>query len=381
MSATPFDQSIPVLDAWSEHELGFEVNSVSGGYAGGYTGTISGYCWTCIPFARGVATALTGYVPADFKGKNKLLQLACIIQQELGTTVTALFDFDSDGLITLTLTFSGKVTFMYATSNVRRKRIDARNLGVVSTAADGTQMSFTGSMTFKRPAGTWAPMHNTWTVTADRQPLYRITASPYNHRYETRRYWGMSQFVTLSLLLVPYADIERSRAFDVPCTGWAAVANRQVGRAGLSTLEGILPWLASAEPTHTGVEQGGGVRTWGVRPGSRRAEQYVPAMGRPTILYLQRDLIGQGYAFGQGSTIFESGVPYGNNPMRYDDTLARHVTLVDGVTLESCKINDPVPNRYYDIAIPFRDVTPMTVIPVEVGTDFGANSLRYGPDR
>lgn len=377
MSATPFDQSVPVLDAWSEHELSFEIGSGPEGY----TGTIAGYCWTCIPFARGVATALTGYVPADFRGKNKLLQLACIIQQELGTAVTALFDFDGDGLMTLTLTFSGKVTFMPSTSRAYSNRIDARNLGVVSAAADGTQMSFTNTMVFRRPPGTWAPMHNTWTVTSDRQPLYRITASPYNHRYETRRYWGMSQFVTLSMLLVPYADIERSRAYDVPCTGWAAIANRQVGRAGLSTLEGILPWLASAEPTHTGVEQGDNARTWRVRTGSPSVEQYVPAMGRPTILYLQRDLIGQGYAFGAGTSYGDGGVKYGTNPMRYDDTLARHVTLVDGVTLESCKINDPVPNRYYDIAIPFRDVTPMTVLPAEVGTDFGANSLRYGPDR
>lgn len=376
MSATPFDQSVPVLDAWTQHDISFEAGS------GGYQGTISGYCWTCIPFARGTTQALTGYLPADFRGKNKLLQLACIIQQQLGSTVSAKFDFDNDGLMTLTLTFSGTVTFMPNINRVESTRIDARNLGIVSPAADGTRMAYTGSIVFRRPAGTWAPMHNTWTVTTDRQPQYRITASPYNHRYETRRYWGIQQFVTLSCLLVPYADIERSRAYDVPCTGWAAVANRQVGRAGLSTLEGILPWLASAEPTHAGVERGANVRTWGVRAGSPSSEQYVASMGRPTILYLQRELIGQGYAFGAG--VYEGGDPtsiYGQRPMQYDDTLARHLTLVDGVTLESCKINDAVANRYYDVAIPFRDVTPMTVIPGESTSDYGANSLRYGPDR
>lgn len=280
-----YDQKVPVLDAWTSFPLpqGLRLSysgSITGG--GGTSSvplerhsltTLSGYSISCYPSHQ-----LLGATPALMQGRNLYAQLITHIRTTLpvGSNLQARMYVEPD------TRGRWQVTIGIADPTIKLDSLELTmplaygNSHSLAEYGDGTRwlspewlgfepgnVNSTSSIVFTRSThpkggdgmyattvygtvGSWQPEHMGWTTVSDRTVNYRVAASPFSQRYETRLNWGQIDTKTLRLEMVHAADVMRDRNADIPCLGWAAAAHTAPLRG--QTLERILPWWTRARP-------------------------------------------------------------------------------------------------------------------------------------
>lgn len=269
-----YDQSVPVLDTWVVYDsTGRDRLFIDGvpktTYNPGHTiKTYAGYSISCYPSHQ-----LLGVTPAIAQGRNIYAQIATMMRDACvgaGVPCRAGMYVTQDarkawqvsiGIVPTSSVFPDSIELDIPTpfdnGEGPTSWMSVRWLGFDTQNGSFTRIKFIREVhpeggdgywatTVSSPIGLWQPEHMGWTTRSDRAVNYRVAASPFSQRFETRLNWGEIDTKELRYEMVHAADVFRDRNADIPCDGWAAAAHTTP--LNRSTLERLLPWWTRATP-------------------------------------------------------------------------------------------------------------------------------------